>query len=113
MSSAPENAQISSAELPPGTEVGGYLIGQKVGEGGMGQVYSATHPVIGKKVAVKVLPPHCVAIPDLVRRFIEEARVVNRIGHPNIVDIFSIGQLADGRHYMVMEFLEGQNLAQR
>src|SRR5882757_3829310 len=100
-------------ELPAGTMVGGYQVTEKIGQGGMGQVYAASHPLIGKKVAIKILAAHCVAVPDLVRRFIEEARAVNKIGHPHIIDIFSFGQLADGRHFMVMEYLEGKNLAQR
>src|SRR5881394_3109817 len=103
----------SPAELPAGTMVGGYQVTEKIGQGGMGQVYLAAHPLIGKKVAIKILDAHCVAVPDLVKRFIEEARAVNKIGHPHIIDIFSFGQLPDGRHFMVMEYLEGQNLAQR
>ncbi len=79
----------------------------------MGAVYAGHHPVIGKKVAVKVLAPQCAAVPDLVRRFAEEARAVNKIGHPNIIDIFSFGTLPDARPYFVMEFLEGASLGQR
>jgi hypothetical protein len=79
----------------------------------MGTVYAGHHPVIGKKVAVKVLAPQCAAVPDLVRRFVEEARAVNKIGHPNIIDIFSFGTLPDARPFFVMEFLEGASLGQR
>ena len=79
----------------------------------MGSVYAGHHPVIGKRVAVKVLAEHCAHIPDLVRRFVEEARAVNKIGHPNIIDIFSFGTLADARPFFVMEYLEGANLADR
>src|SRR5450432_212479 len=99
--------------LKAGTMVGEFLIGEKLGQGGMGEIYGGHHPVIGKRVAVKVLSSECASHPDLVRRFIEEARAVNRIGHPNIIDIFSFGQLGDGRQYFVMEFLEGQSLADR
>jgi hypothetical protein len=104
---------LPPSDLPAGTMVGGYQVTEKIGQGGMGQVYAAAHPLIGKKVAIKILAPQCVAVPDLVRRFIEEARAVNKIGHPHIIDIFSFGQLPDGRHFMVMEYLEGKNLAQR
>ncbi len=79
----------------------------------MGSVYAGHHPVIGKRVAVKVLAEHCAHIPDLIRRFVEEARAVNKIGHPNIIDIFSFGTLADARPFFVMEYLEGANLAVR
>jgi eukaryotic-like serine/threonine-protein kinase len=79
----------------------------------MGSVYSAIQPVIGKRVAIKVLAPHIASNPELVRRFVDEARAVNKIGHPNIIDIFSFGWLPDQRHYFAMEFLDGQSLADR
>jgi serine/threonine-protein kinase len=94
-------------------EVGEYRVLRKIGEGGMGAVYAAVHPVIGKRVAIKVLAPHIAKHPELVRRFVDEARAVNKIGHPNIVDIFSFGWLPDQRHYFAMEYLDGQNLADR
>ncbi|MES1209834.1 MAG: protein kinase [Pseudomonadota bacterium] len=100
-------------DLPAGTVVGEYRIERIVGRGGMGVVYAAIHPVIEKKVAVKVLAAQFSSTPDLVRRFVDEARAVNRIGHENIIDIFSFGQLADGRQYFVMEYLEGATLATR
>ena len=100
-------------DLPEGLEVGEYRVLRKIGEGGMGAVYAAIHPVIGKRVAIKVLAPHIAKHPELVRRFIDEARAVNKIGHPNIVDIFSFGWLADQRHYFAMEYLEGLSLADR
>ena len=77
--------------------VGGYVIDGELGRGGMGVVYCATHPVIGKRAAIKVLKPFAVEQPDTVERFIQEARAVNQIGHPNIVDIFAFGKLPDGR----------------
>ena len=61
--------------------------------------------MIEKRVAVKVLGTQFSSTPELVRRFVDEARAVNRIGHENIIDIFSFGQLGDGRHYFVMEYL--------
>jgi eukaryotic-like serine/threonine-protein kinase len=94
-------------------EVGEYRVQRKIGEGGMGSVYSAIQPVIGKRVAIKVLATHIASNPELVRRFVDEARAVNKIGHPNIVDIFSFGWLPDRRHYFAMEFLDGQSLADR
>ena len=96
-----------------GDIVGEYQITSKLGEGGMGVVYGAVHPEIGKRVAIKVLAPHAAAYPDLIRRFKEEARAVNKIRHPNIVDIFAFNHLPDGRHYFVMEYLEGESLASR
>ena len=97
----------------PGTEVGGYVIDGELGQGGMGVVYRATHPVIGKRAAIKILRPEVSRSPIAVERFIQEARAVNQIGHPNIVDIFAYGALPDGRAYHVMDLLVGESLRQR
>ncbi|WP_437274666.1 serine/threonine-protein kinase [Sorangium sp. So ce375] len=97
-------------ELAPGTLVGEYRVEAKIGAGGFGTVYRAMHPVIGKAAAIKVLSRQCSANPELVSRFVAEARAVNQIRHRNIIDIFSFGALEDGRHYYVMELLEGMTL---
>ena len=97
-------------KLSAGTLVGEYQIQDRIGEGGMGTVYSAVHPIIGKKVAVKVLAGRLAKNKNAIRRFVLEARAVNDIRHPGLVDIFSFGQLTDGRHYYVMEFLAGRDL---
>jgi len=97
----------------PGVEVGGYIVDGELGHGGMGVVYSATHPVIGKRAAIKVLRPEVSRSPIAVERFIQEARAVNQIGHPNIVDIFAYGALPDGRAYHVMDLLVGEPLRRR
>ncbi|MFN0253852.1 MAG: serine/threonine-protein kinase [Kofleriaceae bacterium] len=99
--------------LAPGTMVGEYRIEALVGEGGMGQVYGAVHPVIGKRAAIKVLLPEIGRNRQMVERFVMEARAVNQIGHPNIVDVFAFGVLPDGRQYMVMEWLRGLSLSDR
>ncbi|MBA3504048.1 MAG: hypothetical protein H0T65_27045, partial [Deltaproteobacteria bacterium] len=65
------------ARLGPGTEVHGYIIEGELGKGGMGYVYSATHPLIGKRAAIKVLKPEVSKSPTIVERFIQEARAVN------------------------------------
>src|SRR6201985_1592011 len=102
-----------AADLPAGTVVGEYTIECKLGDGGMATVYGATHPLIGKKAAVKVIAPALSLDAGLVERFVLEARAVNAIGHPNIVDVFSFGRLADGRSYFVMEWLQGMTLYDR
>jgi serine/threonine-protein kinase len=94
-------------ELAPGDKVGEYQIEGKLGEGGFGAVYKAVHPLIGKSAAVKVLGRQFSSNPQMVSRFIAEARAVNQIRHKNIIDIFSFGQLPDGRQYYVMELLDG------
>ena len=100
-----------------GKSVGNYRITAQLGEGGMGMVYLGEHPLIGKKVAIKVLHEELAAKEDIVARFFTEAKAVNDIGHQNIVDIVDFGKLTDehGRDlvYFVMEFLEGDALASR
>jgi len=101
---------VGNDRLEPGRDVGGYVIDGVLGQGGMGTVYSATHPVIGKRAAIKVLKPELSKNPAAVERFVLEARAVNQIGHPNIVDIFAFGALPDGRSYYVMDLLVGESL---
>jgi serine/threonine-protein kinase len=100
-----------------GQTVGNYQVTQKLGEGGMGAVYLAEHPTIGKKVALKVLHPEFSSNPEVAERFFTEAKAVNAIGHPNIVDIVDYGviQAAGGRDrmvYFIMEYLSGLTLSQ-
>ena len=102
-----------AADLKPGDMVGEYRVDQQIGEGGMGRVYCATHPVIAKRAAIKILHPELSVNREAVERFVQEARSVNQIGHPNIVDIFSFGTLPDGRCYFVMEWLRGESLRDR
>ncbi len=99
--------------LEPGTLVGEYEVTGVLGAGGLGTVYSGVHPLIAKKVAIKVLNPGLSQDATIVQRFIQEARAVNQIGHRNIVDIFSFGQLPSGLHYFVMEHLLGKSLRAR
>ncbi|MEK6609073.1 MAG: serine/threonine-protein kinase, partial [Myxococcota bacterium] len=96
-----------------GKRIGNYRVTAQLGEGGMGVVYRAEHPVIGKKVALKVLRPELTANAEAVKRFIAEARAVNAIGHPNIVDIFDFAELPDGGLYFTMELLAGESLSTR
>jgi len=107
----PDEAFISAdRDLEVGDVAGEYRIEGPLGEGSYGTVYRAIHPVIGKSAAVKVLKRQYSANPEMVSRFIAEARAVNQIRHRNIIDIFAFGTLPDGRHYYVMELLEGQTL---
>ena len=103
----------TSDDLPTDTRVGEYVVTGKIGQGGMGGVFAAVHPLIGKKAAVKVISGALSSDGGAVQRFVDEARTVNRIGHPNIVDVFSFGTLADGRSYFVMEYLVGETLGGR
>ena len=100
-----------------GTLVGNYEIKAKLGEGGMGAVYLGEHPLIGRKVAVKVLLDELVANESIATRFFNEAKAANDIRHQNIVEIVDFGRTPkpDGGHivYIMMELLEGESLAGR
>jgi serine/threonine-protein kinase len=100
----------ADSDLAAGDTVGENKVDCKLGQGGFGAVYRATHPLIGKVAAIKILSRQFSATPEMVSRFIAEARAVNQIRHPNIIDIFSFGTLPDGRHYYVMEYLDGDPL---
>jgi tRNA A-37 threonylcarbamoyl transferase component Bud32 len=100
-------------DLRAGSPVGEYEIQEQIGEGAMGTVYSAVHPLIGKRVAIKVLKPELCANQTSIDRFVQEAQAVNKIGHPNIVDVFLMGELPDGRAYLIMEWLGGEDLKTR
>jgi serine/threonine-protein kinase len=104
---------VSDEDLPAGSQAGEYVIERKIGEGGMGAVYGARHPVIGKRAAIKVIKRELSASAEGVDRFVREAQAVNTIGHPNIVDVFGFGTLPDGRSFFVMEWLEGESLRER
>jgi serine/threonine-protein kinase len=100
-----------------GRTIGNYVIRQKLGEGGMGAVYLGEHPLIGKKVAVKVLREELANNAEIVRRFFNEARAVNDIHHQNIVDVVDFGKVAGESGgeiaYIIMEFLDGESLSSR
>jgi serine/threonine protein kinase len=96
-----------------GHTIGNYRITAKLGEGGMGVVYLAEHPVIGKKVAMKAIHPELSKNSDVVSRFVTEAKAVNQIGHEHIVDITDFGNTSDGEFYFVMEYLQGESLSDR
>jgi serine/threonine-protein kinase len=98
--------------LSPGSRVADYIIERIISPGGCGYVYAATHRIIGRKAAIKMLRPEYNDCPEMAQRFLREAVAVNRIRHPNIVDIYDFGQLPDGSYYLVMELLEGTNLQQ-
>lgn len=93
-----------------GLKLGEYELRARIGVGGMGLVYEGIQPLIGKRVAVKVLRPELAHSSEQVERLLAEARAVNAIRHRGIIDIFGFGQVPDGRQYIVMEYLEGQPL---
>src|SRR5688500_11921183 len=94
--------------LAAGAVLGDWRIDGPIGMGGMGAVYAATHTMIGKRAAIKVVRGDLCANPLTTERFVQEARVVNKVRHGAIVEIFDIGTLEDGRPYLVMELLHGK-----
>lgn len=98
--------------IEEGTMIGEYRVDRRLGSGTFGDVYAGEQPLIGKKVAIKLLNVKYASQPQVVSRFIAEARAVNRIRHRNIIDIFSFGVYADRRPYFVMELLDGVTLSE-
>ncbi len=99
-------------KLAPGALAGEYLLKAVLASGGHGAVYEAEHRILGRRAAVKVLHPHLTDQGEMLQRFVREARVVNQIRHPNIVDVYDFGMLPDGSPYYVMELLPGRTLSQ-
>jgi len=95
--------------LAPGTKLGPYEILSPIGAGGMGEVYRARDPRLGRDVAIKVLPASYSEDADRLRRFEQEAKAAGALHHPNITAVFDIGQ-QDGGPYIVQELLEGETL---
>jgi serine/threonine protein kinase len=89
---------------------GRYFVEKKIGEGGMGVVFSARHAVIERPLAIKVLKREVMRDTATIRRFVQEAKAASRIGHPNIVDVTDFGTTPDGMTYSVMEYVDGQTL---
>ncbi|MBE2250760.1 MAG: serine/threonine protein kinase [Myxococcus sp.] len=106
-----ENLPLPSDRLV-GQKLGDYLVQELLAKGGMGAVYRGVQPLIGKQIAIKVLLNPGPAELNYAQRMLEEARTVNAIGHPNIIDIFNFGELPDGRPYLVMEYLDGVSVSQ-
>src|SRR5512137_1672149 len=112
MQSKPGEEEIQPHSLPSGTLLSHYKIIEKIGAGGMGEVYRAQDTRLGRDVAIKVLSPHVAATPDVRARFEREARTISQLNHPHICTLHDIGH-QDGLDYLVMELLEGQTLADR
>ncbi|HEV8231154.1 MAG TPA: serine/threonine-protein kinase, partial [Thermoanaerobaculia bacterium] len=98
--------------LPSGSRLGPYEIVSPLGAGGMGEVYRAKDPRLGREVAIKVLPASFSKDPDRLRRFEHEARAAGVLNHPNITAVYDIGSV-DGAPYVVTELLEGETLRSR
>jgi serine/threonine-protein kinase len=100
---------MSTGRFPIGHVLGNYRLVRTLGEGGGGTVYEGEHVALGRRMALKVLHSE-IATPEIVDRFFDEARAVNQIRHPNIVDVEDLVRAETGEHYLVMELLAGEDL---
>src|SRR6516164_2854110 len=98
--------------LPTGTKFGPYEIQSPLGAGGMGEVYRGRDTRLDRTVAIKILPSHLSDQPEARDRFDREARAISALNHPNICHLYDVGT-QDGASYLVMEYLEGETLADR
>ena len=98
--------------LDAGTRLGPYEIVAAIGAGGMGEVYRARDTRLDRTVAVKVLPSHLSASPELRQRFEREAKTISSLSHPHICALYDVGN-QDGVEFLVMEYLEGETLFER
>ena len=92
---------------------GKYQIVERLGTGGMGEVYKVTHTFLGTTRVIKVIRPQISDSQDAHDRFLREARAATKIQHPNVATLHDFSALPDGSHYMVWEYIDGENLAQR
>ena len=99
----------SRAESPP-ESIRDYRLLEKLGQGGMGEVYLARHEKLGREVAIKLLPSDRTRHADALARFQREMKAVGKLHHPNIVAAHDAGEAA-GRHFLVMEWVDGVDLA--
>ncbi|MEQ1763803.1 MAG: protein kinase [Pyrinomonadaceae bacterium] len=95
--------------LTPGNSIGHYKIEEAIGSGGMGEVYLATDIKLGRRVALKTLPPSCVGEPSFLKRFRNEAQAAANINHPNVATVYSVEEI-EGIHFLTMEFIDGKTL---
>lgn len=96
--------------IPTGTALGAYSITRRVGSGGMAVLYAAQHQSLGKRVAIKVLHASHAQRPEVARRFAREGEAAARLSHPNVVEVFDVGTHPKVGPYLVMEFLDGEDL---
>ena len=104
---------VASIDLALGSKVGPYIITDALGEGGMGVVYRATHSLLNRPAAIKVLRPELGGHTMAVDRFLNEARATTAIRHPGIVEVYDFGHTETGCAYIAMELLEGESLGAR
>jgi len=95
--------------LAPNTRLGRYEIRSQLGAGGMGEVYLASDSLLGREVALKILPPQLASEPQSLARFVREARAASSLNHPNVITVFDVGKQS-GTHFIVTEVVDGLTL---
>jgi serine/threonine protein kinase len=95
-----------------GRAIGRYKIITRLGTGGMGEVYLAHDTMLGRKIALKLLPTHFTTDKDRLRRFEQEAHAASTLSHPNVCVIHEVGETEEGHHYIAMEYVDGVTLRQ-
>ena len=98
--------------LESGKRLGPYEILGLIGVGGMGEVYKANDTRLDRTVAIKVLPEHLASSSERRERFLREAKAISKLNHPHICTLYDVGK-QDGADYLVMEYIEGETLAER
>jgi serine/threonine protein kinase len=123
LSTTIENRRIRNNTLPAdyngarmaltsGVKLGPYEIVAPLGAGGMGEVYRARDTRLNRIVAIKILPAHLSQNAEAKERFDREARAISSLSHPNICHLYDVGR-QDGTSYLIMEYLDGETLADR
>src|SRR5262245_23184363 len=101
---------IGRPTIGVGSKVGSYRLMERLGEGGMGEVFLAVHEHLERRVALKLLHADRSRDAHHVERFVREALIANKVRHENVVDVTDLQFLPDGRPYVIMEYIEGGTL---
>ena len=109
---APMVSETGASVLTGGRRLGAYEVRERIGVGGMGEVYRARDTKLGRDVAIKILPRHFTSDPDRLARFEREARVLASLNHPHIGAIYGVED-AEGVRALVLELVDGETLAER
>ncbi len=107
-----DDEYVVGRRRPPCTQFGTYELLYEIGRGGMGVVYLARHPELNRHVAIKMILASHLASDEQVRRFRAEARAAAALAHPNVVQIYDVGEV-EGQHFFAMQYVPGSSLAQR
>src|SRR5438105_10300440 len=100
---------MTEAGAPEARHIGKYVVKRELGRGGMGAVYLAEQPGLGREVAVKELIVNSAADPTALGRFLQEAQVMARTSHPNLVQVHDLEEVGDSR-FIILEFVKGRSL---